>query len=79
MAGVLIWQIGEFFTKLPKLIPPNTQACAHELAHVSAMRVITCIIVRNGVVCGAHIFAKSTVDMGTPIPIPTVDIGPLPI
>ena len=68
---------------------------------MSMMRVIKRIIVRNGVACGAHIFAKLkfannifspicqllmpakitgyTVDMGTPIPIYTVDMGPLPI
>ena len=38
------WQF--FFTKSLKLIPPNMRA--------SGMRVI----VRNGVVCGAHVFAK---------------------
>ena len=37
------WQI--FFTKLQKLIPPNTRAPA-------------CVIVRNRVMCGAHVFAK---------------------
>ena len=26
--GILIWRIGEFCTKSPKLILPNTQACA---------------------------------------------------
>ena len=41
--GILIWQIGEFFTKLPKLIPPNMQARARECdtrncAHNSTQR-----------------------------------------
>ena len=45
--GDLNWRI--FFTKSPKLIPPNTRA---------RVRVIARIIVRNGVACGTHVFAK---------------------
>ena len=41
--GILI--LANLFTKSPKLIPPNMQARAR-------------IIVRNGVTCSVHIFAK---------------------
>ena len=30
--GILIWRIGEFFTKSPKLILPNTRARVHNIA-----------------------------------------------
>ena len=41
--GFKFGKLVNFFTKSPKLVPPNTR---------------TRIIVRNGVVCGAHVFGK---------------------
>ena len=38
-AGILIWQIGEFFTKSPKLIPQNTRARAHTCNSAQRVRV----------------------------------------
>ena len=54
--GILIWQIGKFFTNRPNLLRQT-----HELT--------TRIMVRNRVVCGTHIFTKlkSTNNLFRPI------------